>query len=77
MPSAAGKRVGRVLAGRSKPEARDKPGRTTWQVILGTRSLHRSPDDGIGVPLTFMNLAVSGMDRIHVNDRFLSVSEPF
>jgi len=26
MPSAAGKRVGRVLAGRSKPEAGDKPG---------------------------------------------------
>jgi len=26
MPSAAGKRVGRVLAGCSKPEARDKPG---------------------------------------------------
>jgi len=26
MPSAAGKRVGRVLAGCSKPEAGDKPG---------------------------------------------------
>jgi len=26
MPSAAGKRVGRVLAGCSKPEAEDKPG---------------------------------------------------
>jgi len=40
MPSAAGKRVGRVLAGCSKPEAGDKPGLLTWHVILGTRSLH-------------------------------------
>jgi len=42
MPSAAGKRAGRVLAGCSKPEAGDKPGYYTWQVILGTGSLHRS-----------------------------------
>jgi len=42
MSSAEGKRVGRVLAGCSKPEAGDKPGLHTWQVILGTRSLHRS-----------------------------------
>jgi len=35
MPSAAGKRVGRVLAGCSKPEARDKPGLYTCQEILG------------------------------------------
>jgi len=35
MPSAAGKRVGRVLAGCSKPEAGDKPGLHTWQGILG------------------------------------------
>jgi len=35
MPSAAGKRVGRVLSGCSKPEAGDKPCSTTWQVILG------------------------------------------
>jgi len=42
MPSAAGKRVGRVLAGCSKPEVGDKPCSHTWQVILGTRSLHRS-----------------------------------
>jgi len=35
MPSAAGKRVGRVLAGCSKPEAGDKPGLPTWQGILG------------------------------------------
>jgi len=36
MPSAAGKRVGRVLAGCSKPEAGDKPGSLTWQGILGS-----------------------------------------
>jgi len=35
MSSAAGKRVGRVLAGCSKPEAGDKPCYTTWQEILG------------------------------------------
>jgi len=44
MPSAEGKRVGRVLAGCSKPEAGDKPGLHTWQEILGIPvSLHRSP----------------------------------
>jgi len=35
MPSAAGKRVGRVLAGCSKPEVRDKPGLQYLARILG------------------------------------------
>jgi len=36
MSSAAGKRVGRVLAGCSKPEARDKPGLLYLsEVLLG------------------------------------------
>jgi len=35
MPSAAGKRVGRVLAGCSKPEAGDKPGLTLAGIALG------------------------------------------
>jgi len=34
MPSAAGKRVGRVLAGCSKPKARDKPGSAHTQNLL-------------------------------------------
>jgi len=50
MPSAAGKRVGRVLAGCSKPEAGDKPGLSylasdlrngiTCQVTMTTASQH-------------------------------------
>jgi len=39
MPSAAGKRVGRVLAGRSKPEVGDKPGLPYWQGILGVADI--------------------------------------
>jgi len=35
MPSAAGKRVGRVLAGCSKPEAEISHGLHTWQESLG------------------------------------------
>jgi len=35
MPSAAGKRVERVLAGCSKPEAGDKPGLLYLAEILG------------------------------------------
>jgi len=58
MPSAAGKRVGRVLAGCSKPEAGDKPCYHTWQVILGTGSLHRSPRCRHDI-LRFLNVANS------------------
>jgi len=44
MPSAAGKRVGRVLAGCSKPEAGDKPGLSylARYTRLQPVSLHRS-----------------------------------
>jgi len=44
MPSAAGKRVGRVLVGCSKPEAGDKPGSYTWQVILDEITIGQQDD---------------------------------
>jgi len=37
MPSAAGKRVGRVLAGCSKPEAVDKPGLLSGSILGSSR----------------------------------------
>jgi len=37
MPSAAGKRVGRVLAGCSKPEAIDKPGLPPGKILGSSR----------------------------------------
>jgi len=40
MPSAVGKRVGRVLAGCSKPEAEDKPGLPYLAGILGSIQYH-------------------------------------
>jgi len=40
MPSAAGKRVGRVLAGCSKPEAGDKPGRLYLAEILALAGIY-------------------------------------
>jgi len=75
MPSAAGKRVGRVLAGCSKPEARDKPGLHTWQGILGSSRYSSMINNNVrfgdtsykrGVSITYMTTIDIGFDGIYM-----------
>jgi len=57
MPSAAGKRVGRVLAGCSKPEAGDKPG------------LHRSREIRIGDVKSNLGVSKAYLKSEHIGIR--------